>query len=67
MVKTPNGMLENCYVLGIVYGYFKDEPSLAIPFNVTSFNDEAFSICLDGTEEYVLPDKWLSELAKTNP
>jgi hypothetical protein len=67
MVEMPNGMLENCYELGVIYGYFKDEPNLAIPFHVTSFNDKAFSLRLNETEEYVLPEKWLSELIKINP
>jgi len=65
LVKMPNGMLDNCYELGIVYGYFEGEPNLAIPLHVTSFNDKAYSIYIG--KEYVLPEKWLSELVKTNP
>ena len=64
LVKKPDGRLENCYELGVVYGYFKDEPNLAVPFYVTSFNDKAYSIRMDGMHEYVFPEKWLSELTK---
>ena len=67
LVKMPNGMLENCYELGIIYGYLKDEPNLAIPFHVISYNDKAFSIRIVETKEYVLPEKWLTELVKINP
>ncbi len=62
LVKKPDGMLENCYEYGIVYGFFKEESHIAIPFHVTSFNDKAYSIRLDDHKEYVLPDKWFSEL-----
>ena len=65
-VKTPVGTLENCYELGIIYGYFQDEPNLAIPFHVTSFNDKTYSIRFEAGQEYVLPEKWLAELTKNN-
>ena len=66
LVKAPDGRLENCYKMGKVYGCFKDEPNLAVSFSVTSFNDKAYSIRLDNTYEYVLPEKWLAELIKRN-
>lgn len=66
LVRRPDGFLENCYLYGSVYGYFKDEPNLAVPFVVTSFNDMAYSIRMDGGKEYVLPEKWFIELQKSN-
>lgn len=66
LVRKPDGILENCYHLGVVYGYIKDEPNLAIPLYVTSYNDKAYSISLDQSHEYVLPEKWISELQKQN-
>ena len=61
LVRNTDGMLQNCYNYGIVYGYFKDEPNLAIPFYVTSYNDKAYSISIEG-QEYVLPEEWLTAL-----
>lgn len=66
LVKKPDGMLENCYKLGVVYGYFKDEPNLAVSFHVTSYDDKAYSISLDEPYEYVLPAKWIHELMNKN-
>lgn len=60
-IKQPNGMLENCYVYGVVYGFFKDEPNLAIRMEITSYNDLAYTISI-GESEYVLPELWLKEL-----
>jgi hypothetical protein len=50
-----------------VYGFFKEEPHITKPFYVKSFNDKAFSISLDGENEYVLPEKWLTVLKAHNP
>ena len=61
MIKKPDGMLENCYVYGVVYGFFEEEPDLAVQMVVTSFNDWAYSISVEG-KEYVLPAEWLQEL-----
>ena len=61
LIKKPNGMLENCYVYGVVYGFFEEEPNLAIRMNITSYNDLACSISI-GEDEYVLPEKLLSKL-----
>lgn len=61
LVKQPNGMLENCYVYGVVYGFFEDEPNLAIRMQITSYNDLAYSVSI-GESEYVLPELWLKEL-----
>lgn len=67
LCERPDGFLENCYELGIVYGYFQDEPNLAIPMHVTSYNDKAYSICWGNGADYVLPEAWLAELSKSNP
>jgi len=60
-IKKPDGMLENCYVYGIIYGFFADEPNLAIRMEITSFNDLAYSVAIDN-KEYVLPAEWLQKL-----
>ncbi|MBQ8395763.1 MAG: hypothetical protein IJX54_02055, partial [Oscillospiraceae bacterium] len=57
----PNGLLENCYGYGVVYGFFEEEPNLAVRLYVTSYNDLAYSIDF-GFEEYVLPEEWLERL-----
>jgi hypothetical protein len=54
-------MLENCYVYGVIYGFFDDEPNLALQMEILSFNDLAYSISIEG-EEYVLPAEWLQKL-----
>ena len=30
LIKKPDGMLENCYVYGVIYGFFEEEPNLAV-------------------------------------
>ena len=64
-IKQPNGMLENCYVYGVVYGFFKDEPNLVIRMEITSYNDLAYTISI-GESEYVLPELWLEELQNSH-
>ena len=64
LVKKPNGMFENCYVCGVVYGFFKDEPNLVIKMKITSYNDLAYSISI-GNDEYVLPKLWFNKLLTT--
>ena len=61
LVKKPNGMLENCYLYGIVYGFFKEEPNLAVRMEIRSYNNLAYSISIDD-KEYVLPTEWLQKL-----
>lgn len=61
ILKKPDGSLENCYIYAVVYGFFKDEPYLALPMEVVSYNDLAYSISI-GNKEYVLPDTWLQKL-----
>ena len=61
MVRKENGMLENCYSLGYIYGYFDNETNLAINFIVWSFNDLAYSVDTN-FGSYVLPVEWLEKL-----
>ena len=61
LIKKPDGMLENCYVYGVVYGFFEEESNLAVRMDITSYNDLAYSISIDG-KEYVLPAEWLQKL-----
>ncbi len=61
LVRKPDGMLENCYGCAVIYGFFEEEPYLAIPMPVTSYNDLAYSVSI-GNEEYVLPEEWLQKL-----
>ena len=60
LVKNSDGVFENCYCYGYVYGYIKDEPNLAIPLRVMSFDDKAYSIWIEG-QYYVLPEEWLND------
>lgn len=61
LVKSPSGMLTNCYVCGVIYGFFAEESYLAIPMYVTSYDDKAYSVSI-GNDEYVLPEKWAEAL-----
>lgn len=61
LITQPNGMLENCYNYGVIYGFFEDEPYVVLQMNVTSYNDLAYSVNIDG-REYVLPEEWLQRL-----
>lgn len=61
LIKKPDGMMENCYVYGVVYGFFEEEPNLAVRMDITSYNDLAYSISIDG-KEYVLPTEWLQKV-----
>ena len=61
LIMKPDGMFENCYVYGVVYGFFAEEPNLVVRLDVTSYNDLAYSISIDD-KEYVLPVEWLQKL-----
>ena len=61
LARKPDGTLENCYGCAVIYGFFEEEPYLAIPMPVTSYNDLAYSVSI-GNEEYVLPEEWLQKL-----
>ena len=61
LVQKPDGSLENCYSCAVIYGFFEEEPYLAVPMTVTSYNDLAYSISI-GNEEYVLPEEWFQKL-----
>ena len=61
LVRKSDGMFENCYEYGVVYGFFEEEPDLAFLMPVTSYNDLAYSISI-GDKAYVLPSEWLQKL-----
>ena len=61
LVRKENGFLENCYQYGVIYGFFSEEPNLAVPLTVTSYNDMAYSVSIE-QKEYVLPEKWVKRL-----
>ncbi len=65
LITKPDGMLENCYVYGVIYGFFAEEPNLAVRMNVTSYNDLAYSVSIEN-REYVLPAHWLQRLQNQN-
>ena len=59
LVKNPDGMLEKCYVYGYVCAFFDEEPNITIPLEIISFNDQAYSICVED-KYYVLPTEWFN-------
>lgn len=61
LIEKPDGMLENCYVYGTIYGFFAEEPNLAVRMDITSYNDLAYSVSIEN-KEYVLPAQWLQKL-----
>jgi len=61
MIRNEKGMLENCYALGCIYGYFDHQTNLAIKLLVWSFNDLAYSVDTN-FGRYVLPAEWLEKL-----
>ncbi len=61
LITKPDGMLENCYVYAVVYGFFEEEPNLVVRMEIKSYNDLAYSISIE-EKEYVLPEKWLEKL-----
>lgn len=61
LVQKPDGFLGNCYLCGVIYGFFEEEPYLAVPMYVTSYNDLAYSVSI-GQEAYVLPEQWFLRL-----
>lgn len=61
LVRKPDGMFENCYRYAVIYGFFEDEPNIAIRMDITSYNDLAYSVSIEG-KEYVLPNEWVQRL-----
>jgi len=61
LVKKPDGTLENCYICGVIYGFFEEETNLAVQMQVTSYNDLAYSVSIGG-RSYVLPSSWYQKL-----
>lgn len=64
LITKPDGMLENCYIYAVIYGFFENEPNLAIRMYITSYNDLAYSVSIED-KEYVLPEKWI-QILKNN-
>lgn len=64
LIRKPDGSLDNCYFYGVVYGFFDEEPNLVLRMDITSYNDLAYSICIEGNE-YVLPESWLKTFQST--
>ncbi len=58
LVRKPEGMLEHCYIMGVIYGFFAEEPNLVKQMFVISYNDLAYSVDMS----YVLPEEWLQKL-----
>ena len=44
----------------VIYGFFENEPNLAIRMDITSYNDLAYSVSIND-KEYVLPEKWIQK------
>jgi hypothetical protein len=65
MIRKPDGYLDNCYSYGVVFAFFEDEPDLVLPLFLTSFNDLAYSVSIEG-KSYVLPEEWLDLLIATS-
>ena len=61
LAEQSDGTLKNCYVYGYACGVIREDLNLVIPLTITSFDDKAYSITVDGIE-YVLPQKWVNEL-----
>lgn len=61
LIRKPDGMLEHCYIYAVIYGFFEEEPNLAIRMDITSYNDLAYSVSIEG-KEYVLPEAWVQRL-----
>jgi hypothetical protein len=61
MITKENGRLENCYLIGYVYGYFYNESNFAISYRIWSFNDLAYAIDTNFGQK-VLSKYWLDKL-----
>lgn len=58
-------VIGNCYTCGEIYGFYDEEPNLSFTMTVTSFDDLAYSVSLNG-KEYVLPNEWFERLQADN-
>lgn len=65
LVLKPDGSLHNCYLYGSVYAFFDEEPNVAMKFDVTSYNDLAYSV-LNGDTECVLSEEWIKMLQQNH-
>lgn len=58
LVKQPDGSLKNCYLYGWICGVIQEDLNLFIRLDVTSYDDQAYSVRIDA-EEYVLSSEWI--------
>ena len=61
LCRRADGLLENCYAYGYIYGFFESESGLAYVMPVTSYNDLAYSVWI-GNAWFVLPEAWMKVL-----
>ena len=61
-----DGRLLNCYEPGAICCFFDEEPLVFVPLYVTSYNDLAWSVRLDGAA-HVLPERWRALLDPCDP
>ena len=64
MITKPDGFLDNCYYHSTIYGFFAEEPNIAVPMSIDSFNDMAYSVRFEHVE-YVLPMEWFRSFEDT--
>lgn len=61
LVRETYGALERCYEYGAIYGFFPDEPNLAVRMSVMTYNHLAYSVAI-GDQQFILPESWLQRL-----
>lgn len=57
LIPPENG-IRYVHINQVIYGFFEEEPNVALRMEVSSYNDQAYSVRIEG-REYVLPEKWL--------
>ena len=66
LITQEDGRLLNCYEPGAICCFFDEEPLVFVPLYVTSYNDLAWSVRLDGAA-HVLPERWRALLDPCDP
>lgn len=61
LVEPDENGVKSAYSCATIYGFFEEEPNVAVRMIVYSYDDLAYSIDF-GFEEYVLPEEWLERL-----
>ena len=61
LLQNSDGTREYASIVNVIYGFFEEEPNLAVKMYVTSYNGEAYSVSLD-EKEYVLTEEWIEQL-----